>query len=108
MTASYGGEKRKKNFRGTPPRPRQRAAPSALPLYKWMIRVGKGKRRFLRMTCPQTAFLRPGRGASPSALPLYEWMFRVGKFWDLLAGTWQFYGEYCLCIGCAEHGDFSL
>src|SRR6266480_5566560 len=27
---------------------------------------------------------------------------------DLFAGTWQFYGEYCLCIGCAEHRDFSL
>src|SRR5205823_11459494 len=27
---------------------------------------------------------------------------------DLFTGTWQFYGEYCLCIGCAEHGDFSF
>src|SRR6266849_1973156 len=30
------------------------------------------------------------------------------KFWDLLSGTWQFYGEYRLCIGCTEHRDFSL
>src|SRR5712691_9031023 len=30
------------------------------------------------------------------------------RIWGLLTGTWQFYGEYRLCIGCAEHRDFSL